>query len=241
MSFWSDDPLRLSPAGPSSTPLLSLRGISRTFEVPVTRTVLRDVDLDVPPGRVVTIVGRSGAGKSTLLNILGLLDRPTSGQYWIDGQDVTQAPPGQHDALRAFGFGFVFQDFVLIEEYSVIDNVALGLLAQGATSVRQSRERAVVLAERVGLGGVLAAEASRLSGGERQRVAVARALIGSPAVLICDEPTGNLDSTTEASVMELLQSIVNEGVTLLIATHNPQIAALGDLKISIHDGLVQCE
>jgi len=238
--FGSDEPLNPTATGSRTAPLLSLRGISRTFEVPVTRTVLRDVDLDVPPGKIITIVGRSGAGKSTLLNILGLLDRPTSGQYWIGGQDVAQASVRRLDAIRAFGFGFVFQEFVLIEEYSVIDNIAMGLLAQGATSVRRSRQRAVELADRVGLGGVLAAEASRLSGGERQRVAVARALISSPAVLICDEPTGNLDSTTEASVMDLLQSIVDEGVSLLIATHNPQIAALGDLKVSIHDGLVQC-
>ncbi len=207
--------------------------------MPVTRTVLRDVDLDVPPGRIITIVGRSGAGKSTLLNILGLLDRPTTGQYWISGQDVAQAPARQLDAIRAYVFGFVFQDFVLIDEYSVIDNVAMGLLSQGARSVRRSRARAAELAERVGLADLLSAEASRLSGGERQRVAIARALIASPSVLICDEPTGNLDSKTEASVMELLQSIVDEGVALIVATHNPQIAALGHLRISIHDGLVQ--
>jgi len=239
--FGSDEPLNPTATGSRTAPLLSLRGISRTFEVPVTRTVLRDVDLDVPPGKIITIVGRSGAGKSTLLNILGLLDRPTSGQYWIGGQDVAQASVRRLDAIRAFGFGFVFQEFVLIEEYSVIDNIATGLLAQGATSVRRSRERAARLAERVGLADLLVAEASRLSGGERQRVAVARALIGSPSVLLCDEPTGNLDSKTEASVMELLQSVVQDGVALIVATHNPQIAALGDLRISIDDGLVRHE
>ncbi len=221
--------------------LLDLQGIRRSFTASGTVEVLRSIDLSIRAGEIATIVGRSGSGKSTLLNIIGLLDRPTAGLYRVAGVDTAKVPAADLDRLRARTFGFVFQNYLLVDELSVLENVAMGLYARRVRSIKNARIVAAELVAQLGMADLMEAEASTLSGGERQRVAIARALVGAPQVLVCDEPTGSLDSRTEADVMELLVEANRRGVTLLIATHNPDIAEFGNVRIEIADGTARLE
>ena len=201
-------------------------------------TALRDVDLTIDRGDYVAIVGRSGSGKSTLLHLLGLLDRPTEGTYLLDGIRTDGIDDRRRAQLRAERIGFVFQSFHLVAHTSVVDNVMLGGLYTGR-SVRERRAVAEQMIDRVGLSARRLARPQVLSGGERQRVAIARALVNSPALLLADEPTGNLDSATATDVLELFGELHANGATVVLITHDAEVAARADRVVRIADGRIE--
>jgi len=196
---------------------------------------LRGIDLEVGRGDYVAVVGPSGSGKSTLLNILGLLDSPTSGTYLLDGIDVGALSAGERAALRGHRIGFVFQDFQLIGARTALENVALGGVYTGASLSARTADAAALLAS-VGLDHRLHSLPSMMSGGERQRVAIARALMGVPSLLLCDEPTGNLDSHMAEQILDLFDAVHREGTTLLVITHDPHTAARARRTLMMRDG-----
>ena len=198
-------------------------------------TALRDVSVVVPSGDQVAVVGPSGSGKTTMLTILGTLERPTTGEVRVAGHDTAQASDGQLAGLRAHRIGFVFQAFHLQESMSAVDNVATGMLYTGA-ALANRRALARDALQRVGLGHRLEFRPKQLSGGERQRVAIARALAKRPAILLADEPTGNLDSKAGAGVLELLHELGDGGATLVLITHDENIAAGFPRRLHMRDG-----
>jgi putative ABC transport system ATP-binding protein len=221
----------------SDTEVVRVDGISRTFGTGRRAThALRDVSFTAGGGEMVAVCGRSGAGKTTLLNIVGGLDRPTSGRVVVTGQDVTAAREQQQLALRRGTIGFVFQTFGLIPVLSAAENVGVPLRLAGVP-VAEREERVAMLLEMVGLGGQAAQRPYELSGGQQQRVAVARALANDPQLLIADEPTGQLDSETGRLIMDLLAAVVHaRGVTALVATHDTALIEMADRSLTLRDG-----
>lgn len=216
-------------------PAIRLRGVERTYPGPPPVKALRPADLTVARGEYVAVVGPSGSGKSTLLNLLGLLDRPTGGAYELDGVDVATIGEAERTAVRGQKIGFVFQAFHLLPYRTAMENVMIAMLynSRGNRARRIAARDAVT---RVGLAHRMEALPTTMSGGERQRVAIARALVNRPSLLLCDEPTGNLDSETAATILGLLDELHDSGQTVLMITHDPGVAARADRTVTIRDG-----
>jgi putative ABC transport system ATP-binding protein len=219
-------------------PVISVRNLIKTYVVgEVEVRALRGVSLDVNPGEFVAITGPSGSGKSTLMHIIGCLDRPTSGQYVLDGQDVSRMSKDQLAEVRNRKIGFVFQGFNLLSRTTALDNVELPLLYRGGIRTAERHRRALDALNAVGLGQRSDHHPNQLSGGQQQRVAIARALITQPSILLADEPTGNLDTRTSIEVMGIFQRLNTErGITVLLITHEHDIAEYGTRIIACRDG-----
>ncbi len=220
------------------TAVVELQGVQRTYPGPPPVEAVRDATLTLEGGDYVAVVGPSGSGKSTLLNIVGCLDRPTGGRYQLAGIDVADLSDGELAALRGRQVGFVFQAFHLLQHRSALENVEIGLL-YNETPRRVRREMAREALERVGLGHRVDFPPRRLSGGEQQRVAIARAIAPRPSLLLCDEPTGNLDSKTSESILSLFDELQDDGLTLIVVTHDPQVSRHARRVVEIVDGVTQ--
>ena len=226
------------PAGRQDPPLVLLEAVCKTYQMGQTQVhALAGVDLQIPRGGFWAIMGASGSGKSTMLNLLGCLDRPTSGRYTLNGQDVGTLDDDRLSEIRLRELGFVFQSFNLIPQLTVEENIEMPLYYQGWEAQR-SAQRAQELAELVGLGQRLHHRPTELSGGQQQRVAVARALANDPSILLADEPTGNLDSATGEQIMELFVSFNAQGKTIILVTHELNIAAFARSRMHMRDGRI---
>ena len=220
--------------------LISLRDITKTYflgemDVPV----LKGVSLDIDKGEYVALMGASGSGKSTLMNILGCLDRQTSGDYLFEGEEIGRASGDRRALIRNQKIGFVFQSFNLLPRTSALENVIMPLAyTAGNLSYKERKKRAIEVLEKVGLKDRIHHYPSQLSGGQQQRVAIARALINHPPVLFADEPTGNLDSKTSVEVMDMFTQLNAEGITVILVTHSTEIAAYAKRSIHVHDGRI---
>jgi putative ABC transport system ATP-binding protein len=231
------------PLKPSAALAAQLRGIKKIYYKPdgsVLVEALKGVDLDVPHGQYLAIMGASGSGKSTLMNLLGCLDRPTMGSYFLDGINVATMPDDELSRVRGRRIGFVFQAFNLITELTIVENVEVPLFYQGLGR-NERRDKAIAQLGRVGLGDRLGHTPIELSGGQQQRVAIARALVTHPAVLMADEPTGNLDSSTGESILQLFEELHAEGLTLIMVTHDNRIADRCERVIRLKDGLIELD
>jgi putative ABC transport system ATP-binding protein len=224
-------------SGCEPVPVLELAEVTKSYGSLPPVHALRGVGFAVQAGELVAIVGPSGSGKSTLLHLMGTLERPSSGRVSITGLDIAEMSDRQLAAVRATRIGFVFQQFFLAEHSTALENVADGLFYAGVP-VHERRERAADSLTRVGLGDRLAARPMQLSGGERQRVAIARALVGRPAIVLADEPTGNLDSATGRAIMALIDELHAEGATIVVITHEHEIAARFPRQIGLLDGRI---
>jgi putative ABC transport system ATP-binding protein len=219
-------------------PVIKLQNLTKVFSTEDVEThALSNVSLEIPRGDYVSIAGPSGCGKSTLLSILGLLDSPTSGSYWLNGRPVEELKASDRARVRNREIGFIFQSFNLIGDLSVFENVELPLTYRGMSS-KERRQRVTEALERVGMAHRAKHLPSQLSGGQQQRVAVARAVAGEPVILLADEPTGNLDSKSGESVMELLQELYQTGATICMVTHDPRYARHATHNVHLFDGRV---
>ena len=223
--------------------LIRLEDITKTYHLgEVDVQVLKGISLSIARGEMIALMGASGSGKTTLMNILGCLDRPTSGHYWLDGQDMSRLGSDERALVRSAKLGFVFQSFNLLARTDATHNVIMPLdYAQSRPSRTESRRLAQMLLERVGLSNRCDHEPSQMSGGQQQRVAIARALVGRPALVLADEPTGNLDSQTSVEILRMFQQLNAEGITVILVTHDPQVAAYAHRTIRIVDGLIPQE
>jgi putative ABC transport system ATP-binding protein len=218
--------------------IIQLRNITRVFDTgDVQVHALRGITLDVVSGDCIAIMGSSGSGKSTLMNILGCLDRPTAGTYHLVGEDTGQLSRNRLAEIRNRTIGFVFQNFNLLPRTSALENVELPLLYRGV-GARERKKLAIEALERVGLADRMYHAPNQLSGGQQQRVAVARALVARPSVILADEPTGNLDSKTGLEILGLFGELVKTGLTLVLVTHEPDIAAFAERVVEMRDGLI---
>jgi putative ABC transport system ATP-binding protein len=223
---------------PTESPLVVATDLTKVYVLGDTELrALDGVSLTVDRGEFVAIMGASGSGKSTLMNVLGCLDRPTSGSYTLDGQEVSRLNRGQLAEMRNRTIGFVFQSFNLLARTSALENVELPLVYAGLPR-RERRERSRIALERVGLGGRLDHRPSQLSGGQQQRVAIARAIVNEPQLMFADEPTGNLDTKTSVDVMALFQELWRAGLTIVYVTHEPDVARYASRIILVRDGKI---
>jgi ABC-type lipoprotein export system ATPase subunit len=221
--------------------LIELRNITKTYYIgDLAVPVLKGVSLTIARGELVAVMGASGSGKSTLMNLLGCLDRPTTGEYWLDGREVSRLSGEERALVRNRTVGFVFQNFNLLPRTSALENVMMPLqYTAEELPEREARRRATELLTRVGLGDRLDHEPSQLSGGEQQRVAIARALVNRPPLLFADEPTGNLDSHTSEDVLRMLEELnTQDGITIILVTHDAAVAQHARRFIRIHDGVI---
>ena len=218
--------------------LVEMRGIYRTYVMGDNLVhALRGVDLDIELGASIAIMGTSGSGKSTMMNIMGCLDQPTKGTYLLGGKDVARLSRAELADVRGKMIGFVFQSFNLLSRTSALENVEMPLMYQGVAS-RERHKRAMAALDIVGLASRADHHSNQLSGGQQQRVAIARALVGEAPIIMADEPTGNLDTKTSYEVMAILQNITAQGKTVILVTHEPDIAAYASRVITLRDGLV---
>lgn len=221
--------------------IIKIRNIIRDFQLgQETVHVLKGIDLDIEKGEYVAIMGPSGSGKSTLMNLIGCLDTPTSGSYILNGKDVSQMSDDELADIRNKEIGFVFQTFNLLPRTTALDNVALPMVYAGY-SKKDRTERAVQVLHDVGLSDRMDHRPNQLSGGQRQRVAVGRALVNKPSIILADEPTGNLDSKTGAEIMNLIEDIHKAGNTIIVVTHEEEIAAHAQRIIRLRDGMVESD
>lgn len=223
----------------NNTPILKMERLCKNYQLgTVELRVLREIDLDIHSGEYVAIMGPSGSGKSTLLNMIGCLDRPTSGNYLLGGQNVSELEDDELSLIRGARIGFVFQSFNLINQLNVVENIEVPMYYQGFTE-DESAERAIELATMVGLGERLRHRPSELSGGQQQRVAIARALSNDPLIILADEPTGNLDSESGSEILAILDELHAQGKTLIAVTHDEGIASGAERVIRLLDGRIQ--
>jgi len=221
--------------------LIELRDIHKTYHIgDIAVPVLKGVSLTIARGELVALMGVSGSGKSTLMNLLGCLDHPSSGEYWLDGREVSKLSSDQRAMLRNRMLGFVFQNFNLLPRTSALENVAMPMTYTAThLSDRQARRRAEEVLRHVGLGDRMDHEPSQLSGGQQQRVAIARALVNNPSLLLADEPTGNLDSHTSQELLAMFQELNRrDGITIILVTHDANVAGCARRRIHIHDGQI---
>ena len=225
----------------SAPPIIELAGIEKTYDSGGTQVhAVRELALEINAGEFVAIMGSSGSGKSTLMNIIGCLDRPTSGKYFLDGLDVSSQNRNQLADVRNQKIGFVFQGFNLLSRTSALENVELPMLYHhGGLTPRQQQDKARRVLDLVGLGNRWDHLPNQLSGGQQQRVAIARALVNDPVLLLADEPTGNLDSRTSIEIMGVFQKLNDEGITIVMVTHEPDIAAFTKRNILMRDGKIR--
>ena len=218
--------------------LAEVRNLSKNYQVgPETVHALRDVSLVFAPGSFTAVMGHSGSGKSTFLNIIGCLDRPTSGNYFLGDQDVAHLDDNALSDVRGRHIGFVFQSFNLIPQLSVQENIEVPLFYQGVPA-HIRRQKAQAMAELVGLGHRLRHKPNELSGGQQQRVAIARSLVNDPLIILADEPTGNLDTATQRDIMSILQKLNEQGKTIILVTHETDVGACARRKVVLKDGLI---
>ena len=223
------------------TKLIELKGINKAYKNGDQELrVLKDINLEVEEGELVAIMGPSGSGKSTLMNVIGLLDRPTSGEYFLEGQEVGNLSEKKLARVRNEQIGFVFQQFFLLSKLNAFQNVELPLIYAGVHPAKR-KEIAEQYLEKVELGSRMHHLPSELSGGQKQRVAIARALVNRPAIVLADEPTGALDTKTGEQIMDLLTKLNQEGKTIIMVTHEPEIAAFANRRIVIRDGVISSD
>jgi len=223
---------------PDANALVEMRGIWRTYAMGDNLVhALRGVDLTIQSGSSIAIMGTSGSGKSTMMNLMGCLDQPSAGSYLLNGKDVARLSRTELADVRSRMIGFVFQSFNLLSRTSALENVEMPLMYQGVPG-RERHKRAMAALERVGLGERADHHSSQLSGGQQQRVAIARALVGEAPIIMADEPTGNLDSKTSYEVMAILQGLVDQGKTVILVTHESDIAAYASRVVTLRDGLI---
>jgi putative ABC transport system ATP-binding protein len=222
------------------TPVIVVRDLTKTYTVGELQVpALRGVTLDVQPGEFLALTGPSGSGKSTFMHLLGCLDRPTAGHYLLNGRDVSTLGSRALAHVRNDEIGFVFQGFNLLSRTSALENVELPMLYRRGVGAKERRERAIAALESVGLGSRLDHHPNQLSGGQQQRVAIARALVNRPALLLADEPTGNLDTRTSVEVMQIFQHLNDDGLTIVLVTHEPDIAEYATRVVAFRDGRIR--
>jgi len=219
-------------------PLLAVHGLTKVYPGAEPVHALRGIDLGVREGEFVALMGASGSGKSTLMNLLGCLDRPTAGSYVLAGEDVAELDRNARAEVRNRKIGFVFQGFNLLSRTSAIENVELPLVYDSSVSSRDARQRAIEALARVGLADRATHEPAQLSGGQQQRVAIARALVNRPAILLADEPTGNLDAATSMEILALLQELNRAGTTIVLVTHEHDVAECAERVVTLFDGRI---